>query len=260
MRKKILYVDDVSHNLITMNMRLKKHFDIFPAKNSETMFEILETTIPDLILLDINMPKSSGLSVLERLKATDKYAHIPVVFLTIGGSKSNLLRGMNLGAADYMLKSWRDEKILECINLHLEPERQEKPIILAIDDDPSILKSVNFALKDRCETRTLTEPEKMQDLLSIITPDLFLIDCHMPDINGFDLIPKIRAFPQHEHTPILFFSSAGTYDNVSAALTLGAEDFIRKPIDPDILRARIEAKLKHYLFIRRLRTYEKDII
>jgi DNA-binding response OmpR family regulator len=80
----------------------------------------------------------------------------------------------------------------------------------------------------------------------------------MPDTDGFDLVPKIRNIPAFAYTPILFFSGVGTTANVAVALSLGAEDFISKPIDPKSFLPRIEAKIKNYLFLRRLRENESE--
>ena len=62
----------------------------------------------------------------------------------------------------------------------------------------------------------------------------------MPELNGFDLIPIIRSFKEHKDTPIVFLTSKRTIDNVTAALALGASDFIAKPFNPDFLREKIK--------------------
>ncbi|MCL2225463.1 MAG: response regulator [Defluviitaleaceae bacterium] len=251
-KKNILYVDDVNYSLVTIQTRLKNHYQIHPANSSKEMYEILSTTLPDLILLDINMPEVGGFEILKMLKANPRYSKVPVVFITAKGKKSDLLEGMELGAADFMLKSFTDEQMVSCIEHCINPQ-MDKPVVLAVDDNPSILKTVNFLLNKDYVVRTLSDSAKMRELLHIIKPDLFLLDYNMPGLTGFDLVPRIREFPEHTDTPIVFLTSEGSVDNLSSALYLGAKSFIVKPINDADFRKKIAASLSSYLYVRRLR-------
>jgi DNA-binding response OmpR family regulator len=163
---------------------------------------------------------------------------------------------MNLGAVDYIKKPFIDSDLIDCIEYQLDPYKHEKykPVVLAVDDNPSILKAVNYLLNDQYKVYTLAEPEKLKTLLGIITPDLFLLDCKMPVLNGFDLVPIIRSFYDHEETPIVYLTSEGTIDNISVAIHLGACDFIVKPIDETVLREKIALHLKDFIIRRRIRS------
>jgi DNA-binding response OmpR family regulator len=79
----------------------------------------------------------------------------------------------------------------------------------------------------------------------------------MPGLSGFDLVPIIRKMPQHEDTPIIFLTSDGTIDNISAAMGFGARDFIVKPIDMMILRDKTTEHLKDFIMYRRIRKEKK---
>jgi len=118
-------------------------------------------------------------------------------------------------------------------------EENRKPVILAVDDSPVILKSVSSVLSMAYKVFMLPKPTELEKVLQKLTPELFLLDYQMPEINGFDLIPVIRSFDKHQDTPIVFLTSIGTIDNISAALALGACDFLVKPFQPDVLREKI---------------------
>jgi len=120
-----------------------------------------------------------------------------------------------------------------------------KPVVMAVDDSPSILQVVSAVLSDQYKVFTLVKPLKLIHILPKVRPDLFLLDFRMPEINGFDLIHVIRGFAEHKDTPIIFLSSAGTIDNVTAALALGVCDFVIKPFDPDVLRAKIHKQIRY---------------
>jgi len=254
-RRQIILVDDVSFHLLSTKERLKKYYEVFPVQSAEALFELLYSVEPELILMDINMPESDGFETIEKLKADPRYEHIPVIFFSASNDRKNVIRAMNLGAVDFIAKPYSEDDLANCIEGHLDPYQRSanKPIVLAVDDSPSILKAINHLLHDNYTVYTLPDPERLKDLLKMITPDLFLLDCNMPVLNGFDLVPVIRATPLHEETPIIFVTSDGTIDNISVALHLGAVDYIVKPIDDKILRSKTAQHLEKYILRRRIR-------
>ena len=257
--KKIIVVDDINFHLLSINERLKKHYEIYPAISAEVLFEVLENISPDLILLDINMPDVDGFKVLERLKSDFLYADIPVIFLTGKTKRQYAVKAMELGAADYLTKPFADKHLIDSIEYQLEPEKRKanKPVILAVDDSPLILQELNYELQAYYTVYTLPEPEKMKELLKIITPDLFILDYKMPKLTGFDLVPLIREIHLHTETPIIFLTTEGTIDHISTALNLGAFDFIVKPINSQIMHQKIEASLKDFIIRRRIRMLDR---
>ena len=120
-----------------------------------------------------------------------------------------------------------------------EEEANRKLVILAVDDSPVILQSVSAVLNDTYKVYTLPKPAELEKVLKRLTPDLFLLDYLMPDINGFELIPIIRSLNEYKNTPIIFLTSEGTIDTLTAARGLGASDFVVKPFDPEVLREKI---------------------
>jgi len=253
-KRKIIIVDDIMFHLLSIKERLKDHYLIFPAQTTEMMFHYISKVDPEMIILDINMPKSDGYTAIEQLKADERYKHIPVVFLTSQKDRESLMRAISLGAVDYLMKPVTDTEMIECIEYHLNPEGSSamKPVILAVDDSPTILKSVNVFLRDKYTIYTLPEPEKLKELLTMITPDLFILDCNMPVISGFDLVPIIRGYTEYAETPIIFLTGEGTRDNLFVATQLGASDFLVKPINESMLREKVAQHLDGFVIRRRL--------
>ena len=119
-----------------------------------------------------------------------------------------------------------------------------KLTILAIDDSIDILLMLQLLLEDKYNVCTLSEPGKLKDLLAELTPDLFLLDYNMPELTGFDLMPIIRSFPEHEDTPVIYLTAVQSADFFTVATRLGACDYVTKPIDVDKLCAKIEKHLE----------------
>jgi len=239
--KKIIYTDDIHYHLMSIKARFQDHYEIYPSQSVEAMFEILDRVNVDLILLDVNMPDMNGFEGITKIKADKRYSNIPVILVSSQNDRKYIIKGMTLGAADFITKPFSNEQFIECIEYQFDEKKQEanKPIVLAIDDSPSILKAVNLILENQCTVYTMSEvkgEQVLNELLKKIIPDLFLLDYNMPGLTGFDLIPIIRKNPDHVETPIVFLTSEGTMDNVSVALNLGVRDFISKPIDRSFLR------------------------
>jgi PleD family two-component response regulator len=257
-RKNIIIADDKSFHLMSLKDRLKKNHEVYPVQSIKSLFEALDQTTPDIILIDISMPDVDDSESVELLKSEIQSAGgIPIVFLSSTVDKQSIQKGKNIGAADMLVKPFSDNELLDCIEYHLNPVKPDsyKPIILAVDDDTGTLKSVAWLLERDYKVFTLPAPDKLRNILKKTTPDLFLLDCTMEGYNGFDLIPVIRKFADHKDTPIVYLTSDVTVDNVSKAISLGANDFLTKPIDGTLLKEKIAAQFKHFMVLRRVRAF-----
>ena len=106
MLKKVLVVDDSAliHQMYKMAL-MRYKCTIVLAKNGQAALDLLpQHPDIDLILLDINMPIMGGIEFLRKVKALDKYSHIPIVIQTTEGKEEDTKRGMELGAAGYVTK------------------------------------------------------------------------------------------------------------------------------------------------------------
>ena len=128
------------------------------------------------------------------------------------------------------------KKVLELLD---QEEATRKLRILAVDDAPVTLKIISSVLGNDYKVYGMTDPRMLEAFLRQITPELFILDYKMPELSGFDLVPIIRSFEDHKTTPIIFLTSMGTMDHISAAVKLGACDFIVKPFNAEILKEKV---------------------
>ncbi|MFA4991282.1 MAG: response regulator [Candidatus Omnitrophota bacterium] len=119
-RKKILLVDD-EEDIIKLNMvrLIDSNYDVITAVDGKEALEKAETGRPDLILLDVMMPKMDGLQVLASLKKSQKTSSIPVIMLTALGEDAVLNKARVLGASDCIMKPFNAEMLLEAIKKYL---------------------------------------------------------------------------------------------------------------------------------------------
>ncbi len=126
-QKKILIVDDTKDILLVVSRRLESWgYKAFTADSGEEGLRVAETELPDLILLDIMMPKMKGRDVCARLKANPATQEIPVIFLTALGLADHIKAGMDLGAEDYIVKPFEPSELKERLAVCFERVRQRK--------------------------------------------------------------------------------------------------------------------------------------
>ena len=119
MEKTIFIVDDSLTNLSMAEEALEKDFNVMTMTSAAAMFTILEKVNPDLILLDIIMPETSGFDAIKQLKSLEAYKNIPVIFLTAMTDSYNEAQGRDLGAVDFITKPFLEDKLLECVKRHV---------------------------------------------------------------------------------------------------------------------------------------------
>lgn len=115
--KKIVIADDEHKIIMTLEYAFRKAgYQVYIARDGSEVLEILEKENPDLILLDIMMPKVDGYTTLEAIKKQEKWAGLKCIFLSAKTSPEDIERGLQLGADDYIAKPYSIKKLLERVD------------------------------------------------------------------------------------------------------------------------------------------------
>jgi len=135
-RKKIIIVDDNASYLSVVRVLLKPYYEAYPALSAAKLFEIITKFIPDLILLDVSMPEMSGFEAMSILRENPRHKDIPVIFLTAKDDEESAVKGLDLGAADYVTKPFSGPLLLKRISniLLIEQQKRELQANFAIID------------------------------------------------------------------------------------------------------------------------------
>lgn len=110
---KLLIVDDVQTNVLLLKALLgREGYSIMVANNGQEALSRVEVELPDLILLDVMMPEIDGFEVAAKLKENERYAEIPIMFLTALDDTESIVKGFKLGASDFISKPFRKEELM----------------------------------------------------------------------------------------------------------------------------------------------------
>lgn len=135
-KKHILIVDDVITNLEVAGDVLKDKYQLSMAKSGAQALEFLKKAKPDLILLDVRMPGMDGYETLEHIKSNVETSNIPVVFLTVDDKRESEIKGLKMGAMDFILKPFEPDIMLSRIEKILQIEDLRKNLSNSAKKDP----------------------------------------------------------------------------------------------------------------------------
>jgi CheY-like chemotaxis protein len=120
----------------------------------------------------------------------------------------------------------------------------EKKLILLVDDEPANIMVAHEILKDRYRTRVATSGAlALEAAKAAPPPDLILLDVVMPKMDGYEVCARLKADPLTRDIPIIFLTAMTDTGNETRGFATGAADYIRKPLSPPVLLARVQVHL-----------------
>lgn len=125
--------------------------------------------------------------------------------------------------------------------------QDRKPTVLVVDDMPDNIDVLVEILKDEYNIKVAIEGEAALKIASANNPpDLILLDIMMPGMDGYDVCRRLKENVNTRKIPVIFVTSKGDVKDESLGFTIGAEDYILKPVSPPIVRARVATHLALY--------------
>lgn len=270
MKKKILIVDDVASNIHMLSTMLKEDYSIVAAKNGRKAIELAnKEQKPDLVLLDVMMPDMNGYEVCKALKECDETRHIPVIFVSSLCDNEEHEKVLDCGGDDYLPKPVTKDNLHNKVKMQLrlgdyiqnryssekgKNMSVEKAKVLIVDDAPENIQIAVEILKDNYTVSVATSGEKALAMIEDgLNPDLILLDIIMPDLDGFQVCTRLKENEQFKNIPIIFLTILENEHDMVKGLELGAVDYVTKPFESKVLKARVDTHVK-------LKKYQDDLI
>ncbi len=186
----ILIVDDIPENIqILVNMLRKYDYKISIAQDGLQAIKTVEKVMPDLILLDVMMPELDGFETCKRLKESENSRNIPILFLTAKNEIDDVVKGLDLGAVDYIAKPFNSKELIRRIQTHLELHQKTEELKKSHENNNTLLRVLCHDLANPFSylngmTEILeTDPAMLADLMD---------GMKIAVKNGVDIINSVR--------------------------------------------------------------------
>ncbi|HEY6331231.1 MAG TPA: response regulator [Blastocatellia bacterium] len=248
MTPQVLIIDDS----LTVRMDLDEAFESagFEPTLCSTLSEArtaLSAGAFAVIVLDVLLPDGDGIEFLEEIKNNPVAADVPVMLLSTESEVRDRIRGLRMGADDYVGKPYERSYIIGRARelARPQPEPAESTSILIIDDSPTFREEMKAALEASgySVTTAATGEEGLQTAINEL-PAAIVVDGTLPGIDGAAVIRNIRADAALRRTLCILLTASEEKTAEVLALDAGADHFIRKGEDPAVILARLGAALR----------------
>ena len=273
-----LVVDDMEgmRRILTSSLNQIGVKSVLTAVNGAEAWRMLQAHKVDVVISDWNMPVMSGLDLLKKIRESVPYANLPVLMMTAETERHHVQVAIEAGVSGYMIKPFNVGALESKLKKVIERPRPNvvrgeiarppivkrppggfiaptgpaadatiKPTLLVVDDVPDNLDVMVELLGNDYQVKVASSGERALKILAQgKIPDLILLDVMMPEMDGFEVCRQIKADPKTNDVPVIFLTAMSDTTDVTKGFAVGAVDFVTKPADPPILRARIETQLK----------------
>jgi two-component system cell cycle response regulator len=270
MSGRVLVVDDVEANVKLLEAKLSsEYFDVLSAYNGLTALQIADTELPDVILLDVMMPRMDGFEVCRQLKANRRTADVPVVMVTALSDVANRLRGLESGADDFLTKPVNDIALFARVRSLVRLKRMMEELRVresicgqfggsdtpaAEDAGPArilIVEDDQFAAARMAETlrpiaSSILNASSCAEAQRLLGADseLIIASLSIPGSDALRLVSQCRANETFRQLPILLIAENRDLPRLAKGLDLGANDYLIRPVDRNELLARTTTQVR----------------
>jgi two-component system cell cycle response regulator len=282
MTARVLVVDDLPTNVKLLEARLSaEYFDVITATSGEEALAICERAKCDIALLDVMMPDMDGFEVCRRLKAGVSTHHIPVIMVTALDQPSDRVKGLEVGADDFLTKPVSDVALIARVRslarLKLmtdelriravtsrdiginNPEREAMTEagrdgrILIVEDRPLAHGYMSDMLAGEHSTDVEPDPNAALFRAAEGHYDVLIVSLGLKNFDGLRLCSQVRSLERTRNIPILAVSDADDNTRLVRGLEIGVNDYLFRPIDKNELLARVRTQIRKKRYMERLR-------
>jgi len=205
MQKTIFVVDDNDTNLSKAKEALKDQYRVMTLPSAAKMFTLLEKIIPDLILLDIEMPDMDGFEALDLLKKNSLYEGIPIIFLTSMTDAEVEVKGFQLGVIDFITKPFSAPVLQNRLKTHLEIDELIRERTFQLHEKTNQLENLQnaiiFSFADIVESRdkgTGGHIERTATYIQILVSEMYAHGVYADEIKELDIDLFISSARLHD--------------------------------------------------------------
>ena len=246
----VLIVDDS----LTVRMDLAEAFErtgmrVHPCGTVAEARDVLRLEDVALMLLDVRLPDGDGVDLLRELRTDPRTSSVPVILLSTEADVRDRIRGLTTGADEYVGKPYDIHYLVargrQLARLDRLGPGSQKLCVLIIDDSPTFRHELQVALDSLgYEVLAASTGEEGLRIAGESRPNAVIIDDVLPGMDGATVIRRMRLDAALRRIPCLMLTGTDDAAAELRALDAGADAFVRKDEDPDIVMARVSAILR----------------
>jgi DNA-binding response OmpR family regulator len=257
----ILIIDDSSTFRNGLKTALEgKGFVVVQAESGEEGLRVAAGLRPRAVIVDGIMPGIDGATVIRRIRQDASLRRTPCVLLTASEDSGGELRALDSGADAYVRKEEDFEVILTRLAAVLRSSDASQSVeasssllgpkkILAVDDSMTYLQEIGIQLRQEgYEPILAPSGEEALELLAVQPVDCILLDVLMPGLSGHETCRRIKSSPGWRDIPVVMLTAREDREAMIEGINAGADDFISKSSEFDVLKARLRAQLRRKQF------------
>ena len=271
-RPAILLIDDSTTYRETLRQMLESAgYEVRTAASGEEGLRAAASARPAAIVVDSVLPGVDGTTVIRRVRLDAALRGVPCVLLTGSEDREAELRALDAGADTFVRKEEDDEVILARLAAALRSAAQSAPEdtasllgpkkILAVDDSATYLAELAATLReDGYDVVPARSGEEALDLLAVQPVDCILLDLLMPGIGGRETCQRIKAAPIVRDIPLIMLTALDDRGAMLDGLGAGADDYIQKSGEFEVLKARVRAQIRRKQFEDENRRIREELL
>lgn len=221
-------------------------YQIERYNNSDELKAAFDNKPPVLVISDIDLPDENltGEAVMRQLR--ESYGlDFPVIFISERESFKDRLLAVRSGGEAYFVKPVNIDQLVDRLDKLVHHDEPEPYRILIVDNDSTLAKHYELLLRQAgMKVSTLSRSEKIFEVMASCNPELILMDVHMTDCTGMELAKLIRQQDAYISVPIVYLSTESDHEKELAALHLGGDDFLTKPIKDNYLVSSVSIRVQ----------------
>ena len=233
----VYVVDDEEEMLKIEEIFLKDAYTVTCFQSGDLLLKAVQEKVPDIILLDIEMPFMDGFQVLDALRGKN----IPVVGVTGKNDRATILKFISAGADGYVLKPPAKKLLIDTIEdvLAKHEKKMAKHTVLLVDDESESLLLYKTYLQQNYNVTALNSPLASLEYMKKYTPDLVVLDYNMPIYNGKFIYEYMKGHENLSSIPVVFLTGDNDLQVIRSCTTLHPEAIVLKSEGREGLLGRI---------------------
>ncbi|BBL71732.1 diguanylate cyclase [Methylogaea oryzae] len=205
---------------------------------------------PVALVMGIELPDGNGAELLTALDV-GLVSGVAVVFISSRDDFATRLAAVRAGGAAYLTKPLDVAALIDVLDRFAGRKPEEAYRILIVDDSATLANFYKLTLEQAGMVgRVVTNPLEALAHLQEFNPDLVLMDMYMPECTGAELATVVRQFTVFLSIPIVFLSAEKNLERQQEAMSLGGDDFLTKPIQPDYLVSAVASRVQRARALR----------